>query len=98
MIGTAKETKVVECGQSRYDYKMKKIDGCSSTTIGTEWSRTKKKIPTDSESLCRDSNKKILAPMRHKDEYYRSLLTVYGWCNVWDDGTPRQIPKKTEYL
>ena len=41
LIGTAKETKVVECGQSRYEYKMKKIDGCHSTTIGTEWSRMK---------------------------------------------------------
>jgi hypothetical protein len=33
--------------------------------------------------------KKILAPMRHKDECYRSLLTVHGWYDVWDDGTPR---------
>ena len=25
--------------------------------------------------------------MRHMDECYRSLPTIHGWCDVWDDGT-----------
>ena len=78
--------KVMGCEKRKYDKAMEKIDVCCFTTIDTECSRTKKKIPMNSGCLCRD-RQKILAPKRHKDEYYRSLPTLHGWCNVWDDRT-----------
>lgn len=46
--------------EEKYDKAMEKIDVCCFTTIDTECSRTKKKIPMNSGCLCRDRQKKSL--------------------------------------
>ena len=71
-----------------YDNAMENIDVCCFTTIDSECSRTKKKIPMNSGCLCRDRQKKSLRQWDTRMSTIEVCRRFRGWCDVGE--TERQ--------